>query len=71
MHDDRVTQQDLRNRFGLKRVSVYIGHRSIAVRGPTGQTADDRVEKHLLFPWLPRESMPRSCKRTPSLNPNP
>ena len=62
MQEDHVTQQDLSNQLGLKKIATYVGSGQLAYLGHLVRLPEGRIEKQMLFSWLPREAMFASFK---------
>ena len=62
MQEDHVTQQDLSNQLGLKKIATYVGSGQLAYLGHLARLPEGRIEKQMLFSWLPREAMFASFK---------
>ena len=62
MHSEQVTQQDLNLKLGLYRISTYVGMGQLSYLGHLARLPDNRIEKQLLFAWLPPEAQRASFK---------
>ena len=66
MQNANLTQQDLLRKLGLRNIHTYVALGQLRFLGHLARLPNDRMERHLLFAWSPRESLHPSCKRTPN-----
>lgn len=62
MREDQVTQRDLTKKAGLWNIKTYVWLGQLRYLGHLARLPDNRIEKHILFGWLPDETMNKACR---------
>eukprot|EP00959_Pyramimonas_sp_CCMP1952_P224186 4687600-Pyramimonas_sp.AAC.1 len=52
MHEEKITMQDLRERFEVDTIRVYVGQRQMQLLGHIVRLPEYRLERRILFGWL-------------------